>query len=76
MNGTLCHATSPLSKVGLQPRAQTVRPSLWQAVEKVQLWHERIKSRRVLASLDDRMLRDVGIDHATARRESGMPFWR
>ena len=71
MNGTLCHTTSALPRVSLPPR-----PSLWRAVEMVQLWHERMKSRRVLAALDDRMLRDVGIDQATARRESGAPFWR
>jgi uncharacterized protein YjiS (DUF1127 family) len=45
-------------------------------VDTLLLWHERIKSRRVLASLDERMLRDIGMDHATARRESGTPFWR
>jgi uncharacterized protein YjiS (DUF1127 family) len=75
MSGTLCQATSAVPAVTLQPRTQ-LRPALWRAAETLLLWHERIRSRRVLASLDDRMLRDVGIDQATARRESAMPFWR
>jgi uncharacterized protein YjiS (DUF1127 family) len=29
----------------------------------------------VLGALDDRMLRDIGIDRATAHREAGRPFW-
>ena len=75
MSGTLCQTTSAVPAVTL--RAGTpLPPVLWRAAETVLLWHERVRSRRILASLDDRMLRDVGIDQATARRESAMPFWR
>ncbi len=38
-------------------------------------WRERARQRAVLATLDDRMLRDVGIDRASASREAGKPFW-
>jgi uncharacterized protein YjiS (DUF1127 family) len=73
MNGTC--TTSALPSIALQSRP-AAKPALERAIDTVLLWHERMKSRRVLAALDDRMLRDVGIDQATARRESGMPFWR
>ena len=33
------------------------------------------RSRRQLAELDDRMLRDIGIDRAQARYESDKGFW-
>ena len=36
---------------------------------------ERLRQRRALERLDERLLRDVGIDRLTARREAGKPFW-
>jgi uncharacterized protein YjiS (DUF1127 family) len=33
------------------------------------------KSRRQLAELDDRLLRDIGLDRGTARYEAGKSFW-
>ena len=33
------------------------------------------KSRRQLAELDDRLLRDIGLDRATARLEATKGFW-
>lgn len=33
------------------------------------------KSRRQLAELDDRLLRDIGVDRGTARYESSKGFW-
>ena len=33
------------------------------------------KSRRQLAELDDRLLRDIGLDRGTARYEAEMGFW-
>jgi uncharacterized protein YjiS (DUF1127 family) len=32
-------------------------------------------SRRQLAELDDRLLRDIGLDHGTARYEASKGFW-
>jgi uncharacterized protein YjiS (DUF1127 family) len=42
----------------------------------LQLWYERHRQRRHLARLDDRLLRDIGIDRATAELEISKPFWR
>ena len=36
---------------------------------------ELAKSRRQLAQLDDRLLRDIGLDRATARFEATNSFW-
>lgn len=36
---------------------------------------ELAKSRRQLAELDDRLLRDIGVDRATARFESNKSYW-
>jgi uncharacterized protein YjiS (DUF1127 family) len=33
------------------------------------------KSRRQLAELDDRLLRDIGLDRGTARYEATKSFW-
>jgi uncharacterized protein YjiS (DUF1127 family) len=39
-------------------------------------WHERARSRRMLAELDDRMLHDIGINRADVSSEVSRPFWR
>lgn len=74
MSGT-CN-TSAVPAICLQPQSFAASSTLLRALDRLLLWHDRIKGRRVLASLDDRMLRDIGIDQATAQRESTMPFWR
>lgn len=45
------------------------------AISTVALWVERGRGRRVLATLDDDRLRDIGISRAEASRESAKPFW-
>ena len=39
-------------------------------------WQERAASRAHLATLDDHMLRDVGLSRADVEREVSLPFWR
>jgi uncharacterized protein YjiS (DUF1127 family) len=39
-------------------------------------WHERARQRRALLSLDDRMLRDIGVSRGAAAAEAQKPFWR
>ena len=41
----------------------------------VRVWFERSRQRRALAELDARMLRDIGVTSAQARREAATPFW-
>jgi uncharacterized protein YjiS (DUF1127 family) len=44
-------------------------------VEKVMTRAEIARSRRQLAQLDERLLRDIGIDRATARFEADRGYW-
>jgi uncharacterized protein YjiS (DUF1127 family) len=44
-------------------------------VEKVMTRAELARSRRQLAQLDERLLRDIGVDRATARFEANKNFW-
>ena len=55
---------------------QRLNAAILRAVDQVLLWQERARSRRDLAALDDRMLRDIGVDRATAEREAAEVFWR
>ena len=40
------------------------------------LWQRRASQRHALASLDDGMLRDLGLSRSEVARESRKPFWR
>ncbi len=40
------------------------------------VWQERARQRRQLASLDDRLLSDMGVSRAEAEHEAAIPFWR
>ena len=57
------------------PRRVGARDWLAPMAGQVAVWLERARERRALARLDDRMLRDIGIDHATARGEASKFFW-
>ena len=39
-------------------------------------WQERAWQRHVLSTLDDSMLKDVGLSRADVFTESRKPFWR
>ncbi len=40
------------------------------------LWQRRANERHALAHLDDRILRDLGLNRAEVAWESRKPFWR
>ena len=44
-------------------------------IEHVMTRLEVSRSRRQLAQLDERLLRDIGLDRATARLEADKSFW-
>ncbi len=39
-------------------------------------WQDRAAQRSRLNTLDDRMLKDIGVSRAEAVREAAIPFWR
>ncbi len=53
-----------------------VRRTLARMVDTLALWHERDRQRRVLLTLDDRLLSDIGVTRAEAEGEAARPFWR
>lgn len=52
------------------------RLSFRAVADSIRLWQRRRKSRRHLLWLDDRLLRDIGIDRRAALEEARKPFWR
>ncbi len=45
-------------------------------VETLLTWQRRAHERDRLATLDPRLLADMGISEAAAAREAAIPFWR
>ena len=45
------------------------------ALVRVFTWQERARERHDLATLDERMLSDVGLDRGRIWRETQKPFW-
>ena len=45
-------------------------------IDRPLLWLERMRDRRTLAALDDRMLRDIGVSRSDVEAEARKPFWR
>lgn len=39
-------------------------------------WQARAEERQALAQLDERLLRDIGLNRETAAREARKPFWQ
>jgi len=53
------------------------RPTLrYRLAMTLAIWRERIATRRNLAAMDARSLRDAGISPAAAAYESGKAFWQ
>lgn len=46
------------------------------ALQLVIAWIDVRRQRRHLSSLDDRLLRDIGLDRGQVDRELAKPFWR
>jgi uncharacterized protein YjiS (DUF1127 family) len=55
--------------------ASTLRSAAVWLVHVLLRWQELARQRRRLLSLDDRMLKDIGITRAEAMREGTRPFW-
>jgi uncharacterized protein YjiS (DUF1127 family) len=64
---------------GLGLGARTTRSLVYglrQAAAALREWQRRRRDRAVLATLDDRMLRDIGVSRCEILAEIDKPFWR
>lgn len=46
------------------------------ALRAIQTWQSRVEQRQQLASLDARLLKDMGISPVDAMAEAAKPFWK
>lgn len=58
------------------PMSESVTRIIEKLGDAVLTWQRRAHDRAVLASLDDRMLRDIGYSRAEVDRECAKPFWK
>lgn len=49
---------------------------LYRVKKTLRCWRERQANRKMLASLDERLLSDIGLDRFSALEEASKPFWR
>ena len=61
---------------GRLPVGDRIAAAAVSAFAQLREWRERAQSRQALLRLDDRMLRDLGLDRATAEFLGTRPFWR
>jgi uncharacterized protein YjiS (DUF1127 family) len=72
----------PTFDLTLPPRAYSAwrrkepLPPLLAGLMLIARWIERSRQRRLLATLDDHTLRDIGITRVEAERECEKPFWQ
>ena len=58
-------------------RASLFRPGrLARWLERLIAWYQGFADRRLLASLDDRQLRDLGIDRSAVGGDNTASYWR
>jgi uncharacterized protein YjiS (DUF1127 family) len=57
-------------------RRYRINDAVQRGLATLKLWARRIRERRELARLDDRMLKDIGITRADAMFASEKPFWK
>ena len=69
------NATDTLSRIATPARSSLVSP--FRAVDRLlRSWETRLHHRAQLRNMPEYLLRDVGIDTATAQAEADKPFWR
>ena len=69
-------APRPHTEAWLPQGWRTLGAAFEDAVDVILTWRERTQTRRQLMLLDDRLLRDIGINRVQAQSEAEKPFWR
>jgi uncharacterized protein YjiS (DUF1127 family) len=64
------------ARLTLKPRRSYVLQAVVGVFEHLAVWQDRRRQRSILARLDDRMLRDIGLTYADVEGEIAKPFWR
>lgn len=59
-----------------KPKLADLGATLRRAFAAAAEWRARMRERRALAAMDDRLLRDIGLSRSDVWSESSKPFWR
>lgn len=73
MSATLLWRVGAVPRRRYRPARRRARRGLFATLR---TWRRRSRERSELASLDERMLRDIGITRADAEFLSSKPFWK
>jgi uncharacterized protein YjiS (DUF1127 family) len=63
------HPISVVARFGIGAGLETVASAFYE-------WRDRVRQRKMLARLDDRLLSDIGLSRSDVEREVQKPFWR
>ncbi|MBP5857678.1 DUF1127 domain-containing protein [Marivibrio halodurans] len=74
-SGSEMEGAPRLANTGYQPIrvTKTVLATVWTLLR---LWQERVEMRHHVRTLDDRLLKDIGVTRADVDSEIAKPFWR
>jgi uncharacterized protein YjiS (DUF1127 family) len=73
---TIQARTAWAERRGWVRQAWALSRAVGRAVDLLLIWQQRARDRRQLESLNDRMLRDIGLTWADVYAEASKPFWR
>lgn len=57
-------------------RPASVRQLALHVLDRLLEWQDRAASRQSIGELDDRLLKDIGLDRAKLQGEARKPFWQ
>jgi uncharacterized protein YjiS (DUF1127 family) len=73
---TAMHLPHHSARLGRHDALEALNDMTDWAFSALREWRRRIRGRRQLASLDDRLLRDIGVTNAEREFLATKPFWR
>jgi uncharacterized protein YjiS (DUF1127 family) len=77
---TLTTTVAPSRPRAPAPRARDLYRAaslqLRDGLDTLRVWRERARGRQQLRTLDDHLLRDIGLTRLQAEAEANKPFWR